>query len=117
MSVYQALSIARNRNKGAQGPPTGPDLLSHHEHNWKRQIPKIVQRMRLGEDIALVSDAGTPTISDPGSQLVLECAQQGVPVVGVPGPCAVSCALSISGFSLAEGYSFHGFLPRKSGAR
>ena len=88
-------------------------LISSHRHNESGVAPQIVDRM-LREDIdaALVTDAGTPCISDPGWALVDRCREAGIPVVTVPGPCAAAAALAVSGFEVTE-FAFYGFLPRE----
>jgi len=90
-------------------------LTSCHQHNEKGKSCEIVRRM-LDEDIdvALVTDAGTPAVSDPGTYLVKEAAQAGIPVYAVAGPSAMAAAVSVSGFDLTE-FTFYGFLPRKPG--
>ena len=91
-------------------------LTSCHEHNEKEKASQIVRRMlEEGIDVALVTDAGTPGISDPGTYLVHECAENGIPVCAVPGPTAMASAVSVSGFDLNE-FTFYGFLPREKGA-
>ena len=87
-------------------------LRSYHEHNEAKETPKLVERMRAGDSIALISDAGTPLISDPGSRLVDAAVAAGVKVVPIPGPSAVMAALVGSGLPL-DRFSFFGFLPRK----
>ncbi len=85
-------------------------LVSYHEHNKRESGPKLVERMLAGERCALVTDAGSPAISDPGEDLVRLCAEHGVPVCAIPGPCAAVTALSVS--ALATGrFAFEGFLP------
>ena len=91
-------------------------LRSYHEHNEAKETPKLVARMQAGDSIALISDAGTPLISDPGSRLVSAAVEAGVKVVPVPGASAIMAALVGSGLSL-ERFSFFGFLPRKGKAR
>ena len=91
-------------------------LFSLHDHNERDVAPKLVTRLALGESVALVSDAGTPLISDPGYTLVQTCRAQGIAVVPVPGPSALIAALSISGLP-TDRFLFEGFLPRKPGAR
>ena len=85
-------------------------LVSYHEHNQAQSGPKILARLQAGESCALVTDAGSPAISDPGEGLVRLCAEQGVPVCAIPGPCAAITALSVSGLSTAR-FAFEGFLP------
>ena len=84
-------------------------LVSYYEHNQAESGPKILQRLLAGETCALVSDAGSPAISDPGEGLVALCAQAGVPVCAIPGPCAVITALSVSGLPTGR-FTFEGFL-------
>ena len=85
-------------------------LVSYHEHNKYEKTPVLVQRMLKGETIALVTDAGTPAISDPGEDLVRACYEAGIPVTSLPGPAAVITALTLSGM-LARRFTFEGFLP------
>jgi 16S rRNA (cytidine1402-2'-O)-methyltransferase len=87
-------------------------LRSYHEHNEAKETPRLVERLRAGDSIALISDAGTPLISDPGSRLVAAAIAEGIPVVPIPGASSVMAALVGSGMSL-ERFSFYGFLPRK----
>jgi 16S rRNA (cytidine1402-2'-O)-methyltransferase len=91
-------------------------LLSLHAHTPPSRIARIVEALEEGRHVALVTDAGTPTISDPGAQMVRAARAAGVPVVSVPGPSAVTAALSISGFP-ADRYQFLGFAPRKGTER
>jgi 16S rRNA (cytidine1402-2'-O)-methyltransferase len=89
---------------------------SHHEHNEARHTRRILDLLRAGKNIALVSDAGTPLLSDPGYSLVRACRQEGFKVVPVPGPSAAVAALTASGLP-TESFFFAGFLPPKPGAR
>lgn len=91
-------------------------LLSFHEHNEARRTAELVTRLAEGENVALITDAGTPGISDPGGRLIRECIAQDLPFELVPGPSAIITALVGSGFS-AECFSFRGFIPRKGGQR
>ena len=84
-------------------------LVSYFEHNKAEKGAKIVERILAGETCALVSDAGSPAISDPGEDLVKQCAEAGITVCAIPGPCAVITALSISGQSTGR-FCFEGFL-------
>ena len=84
-------------------------LVSYYEHNKAAQGSRIVERILGGETCALVSDAGSPAISDPGEDLVKQCAAAGIPVCAIPGPCAAVTALSISGQSTGR-FCFEGFL-------
>lgn len=91
-------------------------LVSVHEHNERARAASLVARLRAGEDVALVSDAGTPLVSDPGFVLVRAAIDAGVPVVPVPGPCAAIAALSVSGLP-TDRFAFEGFLPARGEAR
>ena len=84
-------------------------LVSYYEHNKAQKGEQIVERILAGETCALVSDAGSPAISDPGEELVQQCAQAGITVCAIPGPCAVITALSISGQTTGR-FCFEGFL-------
>ena len=85
-------------------------LLTYHRHNTQTGGEAVLERLLAGEDGALVTDAGTPAVSDPGEELVARCAEAGVPVVAVPGPCALVVALSVSGLPTGR-FTFEGFLP------
>ncbi|MFS8884905.1 16S rRNA (cytidine(1402)-2'-O)-methyltransferase [Synechococcus sp. H70.2] len=87
-------------------------LISYHEHNASRRIPQILKYLAAGQSVALISDAGTPAISDPGQELVRACIQAGIPVIPVPGPVAAVAALTASGLP-TERFVFEGFLPLK----
>lgn len=89
-------------------------LESLHEHTSSAKIDILTRRLVEGEDMALVTDAGTPGVSDPGPALVRSAAGAGIEVRPIPGPCALVAALSVSGFD-AQRFSFVGFLPRKPG--
>ena len=91
-------------------------LESLHEHNEHERVAGLVERLLRGADMALVSDAGTPLMSDPGALLVSAAASAGVTIVAVPGACAAIAALSIAALP-AERFAFEGFLPAKSSAR
>ena len=85
-------------------------LVSYHRHNAETAGPAVLQRILAGENCALVTDAGTPAISDPGEELVALCAAQGVTVISIPGPCAMVTALAASGLPTGR-FTFEGFLP------
>ena len=91
-------------------------MISYYEHNKRERGPRILERLQAGESCALVSDAGTPAISDPGEDLVALCAQAGVCVTSVPGCCAAITALTLSGLPTAR-FTFEGFLPVDNRAR
>ena len=86
-------------------------LISNHKFNEKKNTLKIIEYLKSGKLISLISDAGTPAISDPGSVLVNECIKNNIKIVPIPGPSAVATAISISGFS--DQFFFYGFLPDK----
>jgi len=86
-------------------------LISNHKFNETKNLSKIIELLKSGEIISLISDAGTPSISDPGAILVNECIKKNIKITPIPGPSAVSAAVSISGFS--EKFFFYGFLPDK----
>ena len=90
--------------------------ISCHDHNEVRQTPGLLDRLQRGESVALVSDAGTPLLSDPGLLLVRAAHDAGVPVVSVPGPSALAAALSVAGLP-TDRFVFEGFLPRRTGPR
>lgn len=85
---------------------------SYHAHNWRKRLPEVLNHLQRGQDLALVSDAGMPGISDPGFELVEACAEAGVPVVAIPGATAAITALCISGLP-PQPFVFEGFLPTK----
>ncbi len=93
-----------------------PKLIALHEHNELKIVESLVQRLLEGGSVALVSDAGTPLLSDPGFHLVRRCYAAGVPVRPVPGPSALIAAMSVCPLPLA-GCRFEGFIPARSGAR
>ena len=94
----------------------GTTLTSLHEHNEAQKSAELVARLAQGDSIALVSDAGTPLVSDPGFDLVAAARRQGIAVVAIPGACAAIAALSIAGLP-TDRFVFEGFLPAKTAAR
>jgi len=93
-----------------------PQLLSYYEENEQGRIPQIINFLKEGKSVALVSNAGTPTISDPGFKLVRECINQNIPMESIPGPSSVLTALTSSGLP-TDKFLFLGFLPKKPGKR
>src|SRR5882672_5761640 len=91
-------------------------LISYHEHNEAMRTAQLIERLAAGEKIALITDAGTPGLSDPGARLIRECFKRDLPFTIIPGPSSISTALVGSGFS-TEKFFFGGFLPVKSGQR
>jgi len=92
------------------------ELVALHEHNEQQQAGRLVHRLQAGESLALVSDAGTPLVSDPGFRLVRAAREAGVRVSPVPGPSALAAALSVAGLP-SDRFVFEGFLPAKAGGR
>ncbi len=91
-------------------------MISYHEHNEAMRTAQLIERIAAGENVALITDAGTPGISDPGSRLIRGCIKRELPFTIIPGPSSILTALVGSGFS-AEKFFFGGFLPVKSGQR
>lgn len=90
-------------------------LKSYHKFSEERKKQAIIDDLKMGKNVALLSDAGTPCIADPGWRLVAACRKEGLPVIPIPGPCALIAALVASGLP-TEPFQFKGFLPKKSGA-
>jgi 16S rRNA (cytidine1402-2'-O)-methyltransferase len=95
---------------------TDVNVISVHEHNERERAAEVVERVRNGQTVALVTDAGMPAISDPGQVVVMAMAAESLPVSVVPGPSAVVAALAVSGLDTSR-FCFDGFLPRKGKAR
>jgi len=93
-----------------------PRAVSYHDHNEESRTRELLDRLRAGEDVALVSDAGTPLVSDPGYRLVRAAIEEGIAVTSLPGPSAVTAALAASGLP-PHPFRFLGFLPRTAAAR
>ncbi len=91
-------------------------LVSFHDHNDRRRTPELVARLEAGESIALISDAGTPAISDPGFELVAAAAAARVAIIAIPGPCALVAALAVAALP-TDRFCFEGFLPARGAAR
>ena len=91
-------------------------LVSYFEHNELKKLDKLLSHLKRGKEIALVSDAGTPGISDPGYRVIQQAIEKGIPVIPIPGPSAVIAALSIAGLP-TDSFTFAGFLPKKGGKR
>lgn len=94
----------------------GTRLMSCHKFNERQRAEQIIDRIRQGEAIAMVTDSGMPGISDPGARVVAQCREAGVPITAIPGPAAVTTAVALSGLG-ENGFIFAGFLPHKSGGR
>ncbi len=95
---------------------SGAELVAWHAHSAERDRERLLRLLTTGHDVALVTDAGTPAVSDPGAALVAAARARDVPLVTIPGPTAVAAALAVAGLS-ADRYLFLGFLPRKGGDR
>jgi len=93
-----------------------PRLISLHAHNYAGRLPELMAALEAGANVALVSDAGTPAVSDPGGAVVAEAWRRGLRVAPVAGPSAVAAAVSVAGFP-AERYLFAGYVPKKPGRR
>jgi 16S rRNA (cytidine1402-2'-O)-methyltransferase len=91
-------------------------MIALHEHNLEQQVPVIIHRLSVGQKVALVSDAGTPTVSDPAFQLIRAALQREIPVIPVPGVSAVLTALTGAGLPMNL-FCFYGFIPRQKAAR
>lgn len=91
-------------------------LVSYYEQNEKRRVPQLVSLLKQGRDIALITNAGTPLVSDPGYILVKECLEQDIQVIAIPGASAITAALTVSGLP-SNRFVFEGFLPKKKGRR
>ena len=94
----------------------GTPTVSHFEHNEERRVPELVERLKAGDKIAIVTDAGTPAISDPGFRLVRAALEANVRVIAIPGTSAVIAALSIAGIP-TDRFTFEGFIPTRDAAR
>ncbi len=94
-----------------------PALASLHEHNERQRIESVLERLQRGEDVAIVSDAGTPAVSDPGAPLIAAAHAAGIKVSPIPGPSALAAALSVAGFADAGEVLFAGFVPAKGSER
>lgn len=110
-----ACEDTRHSQKLLQHLAISTALISYHEHNEQHRTLQLIDKLKQGQDIALISDAGTPLISDPGYNLVNQCRDQGVKVVPLPGPCAAITALSGAGLATNK-FIFEGFLPVKDQA-
>ncbi len=113
--MYSKLVYYTERTEASQHDKR-PELISCYEQNELQRIPQIVSALKNGLDIALISDAGTPAISDPGFKLIRECIKEGIKVESIPGPSSVISALITSGLP-TDKFRFVGYPPRKPGHR
>lgn len=111
-----AAEDTRHSRKLLQQFAINNEVFALHEHNERERAQAVIERLQSGDSLALISDAGTPLISDPGYVLVQQCRAQGLKVVALPGPCAITTALSGAGLP-TDRFSFEGFLPAKSAQR
>lgn len=111
-----AVEDTRHSARLLQAYGIGTPMLALHEFNERQRVEGLLDRIAAGEDIALISDAGTPLVSDPGFQLVRGARQRDLKVVPVPGACAVIAALSVAGLA-SDRFCFEGFLPARAQAR
>ncbi len=111
---HTGILLEHLRNTYLQNPLIAkkPKLISFYEDVEEQKVPYLISLLKQGEDVALVSDAGTPGISDPGFTIVRQCRKQNIPVIGLPGASASILALSISGLP-TDKFTFFGYLPKK----
>jgi len=110
-SDYIACEDTRVSKKLLNAYKINKELISNHKFNEKKNVKKIIQCLKNNNIVSLISDAGTPTISDPGRILINECIQNNIDIYPIPGASSVSAAISVSGFS--DNYYFHGFVSDK----
>ena len=113
---YVLCEDTRHSGKLCQHYDLSVRLLSYHKFNEAAREEKVIADLLQGQSVGLISDAGTPAISDPGERLVSRCVEEGIAVCPIPGPCSVIAALTVSGFS-TQPFQFIGFLSRKGSAR
>jgi 16S rRNA (cytidine1402-2'-O)-methyltransferase len=124
---HTAILLARHgiplRSPPSEGPGVGSALrsthsrlVSYHEFNEAKRTAELLEKLRHGQRIALVSDAGMPTVSDPGYRLIRAATEAGIPVEVIPGPSAITATLAVAGLPVTPFY-FHGFLPHKGAQR
>ena len=104
----------RNSKKLLDAHKIETKMISYHEHSNDKEIKKIIDLLLEGKDLALISDAGTPTISDPGYGLIRDCIKHDIVIIPIPGVSAITAAMSVSGLP-SDSFTFIGFLPQKKG--
>ena len=119
ISTLQSVDIilaedTRNSKKLLDAHKIETKMISYHEHSNDKEIKKIIDLLLEGKDLALISDAGTPTISDPGYGLIRDCIKHDIVIVPIPGVSAITAAMSVSGLP-SDSFTFIGFLPQKKG--
>ncbi len=113
-NVQKPSEKTNNSNERSNSTISIPRLISYHQHSGLAKTEKIIMMLKEGKTVALVTDAGTPGISDPGQKLIAGVISNGIEIISIPGPTAFVSALSISGFD-TSGFVFIGFLPHKKG--
>ena len=119
ISTLQSVDIilaedTRNSKKLLDAHQIETKMMSYHEHSSNKEIKKMIDLLLEGKDLALISDAGTPTISDPGYGLIRDCIKHDIVIVPIPGVSAITAAMSVSGLP-SDSFTFVGFLPQKKG--
>ena len=119
ISTLQSVDIilaedTRNSKKLLDAHKIETKMISYHEHSNDKEIKNIIDLLLEGKDLALISDAGTPTISDPGYGLIRDCIKHDIVIVPIPGVSAITAAMSVSGLP-SDSFTFFGFLPQKKG--
>ena len=104
----------RNSKKLLDAHNIDTKMMSYHDHSSEKEIKKIVNLLLEGQDLALISDAGTPTISDPGYGLIRDCIKHDISIIPIPGASSITAAMSVSGLP-SDSFTFIGFLPQKKG--
>ena len=104
----------RNSKKLLDAHNIDTKMISYHEHSSEKDIKRIIDLLLEGKDLALISDAGTPTISDPGYGLIRDCIKNNIIITPIPGASAITAAMSIAGLP-SDSFTFVGFLPQKKG--
>ena len=104
----------RNSKKLLSAHNIDTKMMSYHEHSNEKETKRIISLLLDGKNLALISDAGTPTISDPGYGLIRDCIRQEIKIIPIPGASAITTAMSVSGFP-SDSFTFFGFLPQKKG--
>ena len=104
----------RNSKKLLTAHNINTKMISYHEHSNEKEIKRIIDILLGGKNLALISDAGTPTISDPGYGLIRDCIRQEIKIIPIPGASAITTAMSVSGLP-SDSFTFYGFLPQKKG--
>lgn len=104
----------RNSKKLLNAHNIDTKMMSYHDHSSEKEIKKIVSLLLEGKELALISDAGTPTISDPGYGLIRDCIRNDIGIVPIPGVSSITAAMSVSGLP-SDSFTFVGFLPQKKG--